>query len=112
MSLYVGTSGFAYKPWKGPFYPAGLPDAAMLRFYGERFGAVEINDEAVARVSHHLDGDVGLRRRRTETLDLRLRGAHDVDKLRVFAIRSRTCSRSAPRSETAWARSSSSSRRT
>ncbi|HEV7586690.1 MAG TPA: DUF72 domain-containing protein [Longimicrobium sp.] len=44
MSLYVGTSGFAYKPWKGPFYPADLPDAGMLRYYGERFGAVEINN--------------------------------------------------------------------
>jgi uncharacterized protein YecE (DUF72 family) len=44
MSLYVGTSGYAYKPWKGPFYPAGLSDAGMLRYYGERFGAVEINN--------------------------------------------------------------------
>jgi len=44
MSLYVGTSGYAYKPWKGPFYPADLPDAGMLRYYGERFGAVEINN--------------------------------------------------------------------
>ena len=44
MSLYVGTSGYAYKPWKGPFYPAGLPDAGMLRYYGERFGALEINN--------------------------------------------------------------------
>jgi uncharacterized protein YecE (DUF72 family) len=44
MSLYVGTSGYAYKPWKGPFYPAGLPDAGMLCYYGERFGAVEINN--------------------------------------------------------------------
>ena len=44
MSLYVGTSGYAYKPWKGPFYPADLADAGMLRYYGERFGAVEINN--------------------------------------------------------------------
>lgn len=44
MSLYVGTSGYAYKPWKGPFYPPDLPDAGMLRYYGERFGAVEINN--------------------------------------------------------------------
>src|SRR4051812_28713219 len=44
MALYVGTSGFAYKEWKGPFYPADLPDARMLRYYGERFGTVEINN--------------------------------------------------------------------
>jgi uncharacterized protein YecE (DUF72 family) len=44
MNLYVGTSGFAYKPWKGPFYPKDLPADEMLRFYGERFRAVEINN--------------------------------------------------------------------
>ena len=43
MALYVGTSGYSYKPWKGPFYPARLPDRDMLRYYGERFRTVEIN---------------------------------------------------------------------
>ncbi|MGH9816684.1 MAG: DUF72 domain-containing protein [Candidatus Acidiferrales bacterium] len=41
--LRVGTSGYAYKPWKGSFYPEKLPDAEMLRFYGEQFDTVEIN---------------------------------------------------------------------
>ena len=31
--LYVGTSGFAYKEWKGDFYPADLKDAQMLPYY-------------------------------------------------------------------------------
>jgi uncharacterized protein YecE (DUF72 family) len=44
MRVLVGTSGFAYKPWKGPFYPADLPDDAMLRYYAERLPAVEINN--------------------------------------------------------------------
>jgi uncharacterized protein YecE (DUF72 family) len=44
MNLYVGTSGFAYKEWKGTFYPEDLPDKQMLRFYGERFRSVEINN--------------------------------------------------------------------
>ncbi|MBX3357495.1 MAG: DUF72 domain-containing protein [Phycisphaeraceae bacterium] len=44
MNFYVGTSGFAYKEWKGSFYPEDLPAKAMLRFYGERFRAVEINN--------------------------------------------------------------------
>jgi uncharacterized protein YecE (DUF72 family) len=43
MTLYVGTSGFSYKEWKGSFYPKDLPSGQMLRFYGERFRAVEIN---------------------------------------------------------------------
>ena len=44
MNYYVGTSGFSYTPWKGPFYPADLSAEQMLRFYGERFRAVEINN--------------------------------------------------------------------
>src|SRR3954469_20077875 len=44
MNLYVGTSGYAYKEWKGTFYPEDLPDKQMLKFYGERFRSVEINN--------------------------------------------------------------------
>ncbi|PYK98008.1 MAG: DUF72 domain-containing protein [Verrucomicrobia bacterium] len=44
MNLYVGTSGYSYKEWKGAFYPDDLPDKQMLRFYGERFRSVEINN--------------------------------------------------------------------
>ena len=44
MNLYVGTSGYSYKEWKGPFYPKDLPDKQMLHYYGERFRSVEINN--------------------------------------------------------------------
>src|SRR5437870_2203748 len=44
MNLYVGTSGYSYKEWKGTFYPEELPDKQMLKFYGERFKTVEINN--------------------------------------------------------------------
>ena len=44
MNLYVGTSGFSYKEWKGSFYPEDLPARQMLHFYGDRFRAVEINN--------------------------------------------------------------------
>jgi uncharacterized protein YecE (DUF72 family) len=43
-TLHVGTSGYSYKEWKGPFYPKDLPAARMLEFYAERFGTVEINN--------------------------------------------------------------------
>jgi len=43
MNLYVGTSGYSYKEWKGTFYPEDLPEKQLLRFYGERFRAVVIN---------------------------------------------------------------------
>ena len=44
MNLFVGTSGYSYKEWKGSFYPEDLPDKQMLRYYAERFRTVEINN--------------------------------------------------------------------
>ena len=44
MNLWVGTSGYSYKEWKGGFYPAKLPDSEMLHSYAERLPAVEINN--------------------------------------------------------------------
>jgi len=44
MELHVGTSGYSYKEWKGVFYPDDLSAADMLRFYGSRLSAVEINN--------------------------------------------------------------------
>ena len=44
MRIAVGTSGYAYKEWKGFFYPADLPTDGMLRYYGERLTTVEINN--------------------------------------------------------------------
>jgi uncharacterized protein YecE (DUF72 family) len=43
MNVYVGTSGYSYKEWKGTFYPKSLPATKMLRYYGERLRTVEIN---------------------------------------------------------------------
>ena len=41
--LYAGTSGFAYKEWKGSFYPEDLKDREMLAFYSGKFPSVEVN---------------------------------------------------------------------
>ena len=43
VAVHVGTSGYNYPEWRGRFYPADLPAAAMLRFYAARFHTVEIN---------------------------------------------------------------------
>jgi uncharacterized protein YecE (DUF72 family) len=42
--MFVGTSGFSYKEWKGSFYPADMKDAGMLAWYAERFRTVELNN--------------------------------------------------------------------
>jgi uncharacterized protein YecE (DUF72 family) len=44
MRLSVGTSGFSYAEWRGPFYPEALPASEMLTFYAGRLPAVEINN--------------------------------------------------------------------
>ncbi len=41
--ILVGTSGWAYDDWVGPFYPKALSRQRWLSFYGERFPTVEVN---------------------------------------------------------------------
>jgi uncharacterized protein YecE (DUF72 family) len=40
---FVGISGYDYKPWRGPFYPADLPARRWLAYASERFDSVELN---------------------------------------------------------------------
>ncbi len=44
MRVHVGTSGYAYKEWRGSFYPEKIRDRDMLRYYAERLLTVEINN--------------------------------------------------------------------
>ena len=44
MKLRAGTSGYAFKEWKGSFYPDDLKDDGMLGYYAGRFPTVEINN--------------------------------------------------------------------
>lgn len=44
MRYWVGTSGYSYKEWKGSFYPEKIAAKDMLRHYGTRLPAVEINN--------------------------------------------------------------------
>lgn len=44
VQILIGTSGWAYKPWKGTFYPSTVKSDEMLRYYAGRFPAVEINN--------------------------------------------------------------------
>ena len=44
MKLYVGTSGYSYKEWKGSFYPQQISASEMLPYYAARLPAVELNN--------------------------------------------------------------------
>ncbi len=41
--IHVGTSGWTYDEWTGPFYPPEVQGADRLVFYAERFDTVEVN---------------------------------------------------------------------
>jgi uncharacterized protein YecE (DUF72 family) len=42
-SIRIGTCGWSYKDWVGPFYPQGLNAADYLPFYSERLPIVEVD---------------------------------------------------------------------
>ena len=42
--VHIGTSGWHYAHWRGPFYPEKMKAAGMLDFYVRQFDTVEINN--------------------------------------------------------------------
>ena len=43
VEVRFGTSGWLYRPWRGPFYPKTLAQARWLEYYAGRFDTAEIN---------------------------------------------------------------------
>jgi uncharacterized protein YecE (DUF72 family) len=43
-TVHIGTSGWHYEHWIGPFYPPDIKAAEMLGFYAKQFATVEINN--------------------------------------------------------------------
>ncbi len=43
-ACFVGTSGWTYPHWRGPFYPPDLPQSRWFEYYAARFRSVEINN--------------------------------------------------------------------
>src|SRR5216110_2307115 len=41
--IVVGTSGYSFPDWIGPFYPPGIRAGDQLPFYARHFSAVEVN---------------------------------------------------------------------
>ena len=42
--VWIGTSGWHYRHWRGPVYPEDLPARRYLAFYAKAFGTVEVNN--------------------------------------------------------------------
>lgn len=60
--LYIGTSGFSYQDWIGPFYPENTEKGDMLTLYARQFNTVEINSSYYrimpATIFYHLERKV------------------------------------------------------
>src|ERR1700712_4115321 len=41
--VLIGTSGWHYDSWRGPFYPNGLPIKNQLQYYSSQFTTTELN---------------------------------------------------------------------
>jgi len=41
--IYIGIGGWTFEPWRGAFYPKGLPHAKELAYAAERLTSIEIN---------------------------------------------------------------------
>jgi uncharacterized protein YecE (DUF72 family) len=42
-AIRIGVSGWRYAPWRGRFYPKGLPQRAELEYAARCFSSIEIN---------------------------------------------------------------------
>ena len=47
--IRVGIGGWTYEPWRGQFYPPGLPHKRELEFVAQRVTAIEINSTFYGR---------------------------------------------------------------
>ncbi|MBI1205512.1 MAG: DUF72 domain-containing protein [Rhodopseudomonas sp.] len=42
-TIYSGVGGWTYEPWRGVFYPKGLPHTKELTYAGEHLTSIEVN---------------------------------------------------------------------
>ncbi len=42
-TLLIGTAGYSYDDWTGPFYPQGIKSSGMLEYYSRHFNFTEVN---------------------------------------------------------------------
>ena len=43
MTIRIGIGGWEFAPWRGEFYPAGLPHARELEYASRQLTSIEIN---------------------------------------------------------------------
>ncbi len=63
--IRIGIGGWTYEPWRGTFYPDGLPQKRELEYAARSFGAIEINGTFYGRQSPKSWEKLGKGRART-----------------------------------------------
>jgi len=53
-SLLIGTGGWNYKDWIGPFYPSYLDRSEWLTFYSQQFSTLEVDSSFYAMPEEHV----------------------------------------------------------
>ena len=41
--IYIGIGGWTFEPWRGVFYPDGLPHSKELAYAAARLTSIEVN---------------------------------------------------------------------
>jgi uncharacterized protein YecE (DUF72 family) len=47
--ILAGTSGWSYRSWRGPFFPADVPAARRLEYYATHFTSTDLNDRSFSK---------------------------------------------------------------
>jgi uncharacterized protein YecE (DUF72 family) len=74
--IRIGTSGFSYEDWHGPFYPPSVRPQHRLEYYAQHFNTLEVNSTfyalpAVSSVS-------GMLRKVGDDFDFFVKGHRDL----------------------------------
>lgn len=78
--IVLGTSGWSFKDWVGPFYPPGTERAHMLDLYVREFPAVEVNS-TYYRIPHWRTFEA-IERKTPAGFEFVVKTHHDITHLR------------------------------
>ena len=70
-SIRLGTQGWNYDAWVGPFYPEGTKPSDFLGVYSRAFDSVEVDNEVVINTTKRLQ--IG------EFVNVKITKAYDYD---------------------------------
>ncbi len=56
--IFIGTAGYSYRDWIGPFYPEGMKNSEMLAYYAREFMFTEVNSTYYAMPNRYLTGSL------------------------------------------------------